>query len=206
MHSPAPAPHDGDASSYGVPSRTINVSPSLSLITLQTTYNAVHSQFGPFDPYSDVFFSFSPGLGFSAQEPEVAGQGLVQAETTWNETLQQILSTKCAVFFTAFSPADLQRDVNALAGLLPPPSAIPQAQLPVEPPTDTAVLALEPEEREARLIEGVTDEYDVVLSPGANRFASEKWEIADWDPRVGVKTNWGIWGIRGKRYDLKTQD
>ena len=46
-------------------------------------------------------------------------------------------------------------------------------------------------------------EFDWVITPGPNSFGSEKWEVADFDPRVMVKTNWGVWGIRGKRRDVR---
>lgn len=37
-----------------------------------------------------------------------------QSATNWNEALLQILETKCALFCTGFSPADVERDVIAL--------------------------------------------------------------------------------------------
>lgn len=52
-------------------------------------------------------------------------------------------------------------------------------------------------------VEGVSGEFDWVLTPGVNPFGSEKWDIAEFDPRVMVKTNWGIWGIKGKRRDIR---
>lgn len=60
-------------------------------------------------------------------------------------------------------------------------------------------------ERDVRSLEGalgVAGEFDWVLTPGVNPFGSEKWEVADFDPRVMVKVNWGIWGIRGKRREV----
>ncbi|GAA5916151.1 hypothetical protein JCM6882_005398, partial [Rhodosporidiobolus microsporus] len=51
--------------------------------------------------------------------------------------------------------------------------------------------------------EGIRGEFDWLLTPGENVFASEKWEVAEFDPRVAVKTNWGVWGIRGKRYEVR---
>lgn len=78
-----------------------------------------------------------------------------------------ILGTKCTLFVTGFSPADMERDVKSL---------------------DEA--------------EGVRNEFDWVLTPGVNPFGSEKWEVADFDPRVMVKVNWGVWGIRGKRREV----
>ncbi|KAF8654089.1 hypothetical protein AX16_003622 [Volvariella volvacea WC 439] len=49
---------------------------------------------------------------------------------------------------------------------------------------------------------GVAGEFEWVITPGPNSFGSEKWEVADFDPRVMVKTNWGIWGIRGKSREV----
>jgi len=49
----------------------------------------------------------------------------------------------------------------------------------------------------------VAGEFEWVITPGPNVFGSEKWEIADFDPRVMVKTNWGVWGIRGKSRDIQ---
>ncbi|EIW67496.1 hypothetical protein TREMEDRAFT_33397 [Tremella mesenterica DSM 1558] len=213
---------------YGVPSYTLNVNPQLKLTSLRTNYEEVHNQFGPFDPYSDVFFAFSPGLGFPHQpspqpvveenntSSETAGiystpesepvppspqsteidqplQPLVQAQTTWKRPLQQILGTKCALFFTAFSPLDLQRDVSALLGTTPPSALSGPREYP-----DHVALPTRPIDR----IDKVTDEFEMVLTPGINPFGSIKWEIAEWDVRVGVKTNWGVWGIRGKRYEV----
>jgi splicing suppressor protein 51 len=51
-------------------------------------------------------------------------------------------------------------------------------------------------------VEGVSGEFDWVVTPGPNPFGSEKWDVAEFDPRVMVKSNWGIWGIRGKRRDI----
>jgi len=52
-------------------------------------------------------------------------------------------------------------------------------------------------------VEGVSGEFDWIITPGPNPFGSEKWEVADFDPRVMVKINWGIWGIRGKRREVR---
>lgn len=187
-----------DGTQYGVPSCTVNVNPQLKLISLKANYENVHHMFGPFDPYQDVFFAFSPGLGFPDQSANAVdpatGEPQVQAQTSWKTALQQILETKCGLFFTAFSPTDLARDVSAIYGTQPPASA---AQGPSEYPS-TVNLPTKP----IPPIEGVTNEFDLILTPGQNPFGSRKWEVADWDPRVAVKTNWGIWGIRGKRYDV----
>jgi splicing suppressor protein 51 len=158
-----------DTDNYGVPSYTLSVSSTLQLITLQARYEDVHEQFGPFDPYTDVFFTFCPGFGFpSPSVPHGQGKGIVQAEREWAQMLRQVLTTKCPLFITAFSPTDLERDVKSL-------DKVP----------------------------GVRGEYDLLLEPGENGFGSLKWEPADFDPRVMVRVNWGIWAIRGKRYEVK---
>jgi hypothetical protein len=117
-------------------------------------------------------------------------QPLVQAQTSWRLPLAQILKTKCPIFFTAFSPLDLERDVSALFGTAPPAGT---AEFP-----SYVNLPKRPVDR----IEGVSDEFELVLSPGKNEFGSLKWEIAEWDARVGVRTNWGVWAIRGKKYEV----
>lgn len=304
-----------EESEYGVPSYTLNVSSRLRLISLKGNYEGLHQQLGPFDPYTDVFFAFSPGLGFPHQGPlpdDAATQGnatgsvildraeevpaseksssadaaanayslpeaettpsidntgsiahdngdsqakgaqavtldradvvppsqrsstaesaanayslpeaettppidetgsvaadnangssssassdptqpLVQAQTSWAKPLRQILRTKCPLFFTAFSPLDLERDVSALNGTTPPSGT---AEFPS---------FIQLRTRPVGRIDGVSDEFELVLSPGKNEFGSLKWEIAEWDVRVGVKTNWGVWGIRGKKYEV----
>ncbi|AAW47180.1 hypothetical protein CNBN1660 [Cryptococcus deneoformans B-3501A] len=219
---------------WGVPSYTLNCNTRLSLTSVQASYEQIHEQLGPFDPYTDVFFAFSPGFGFPHQPllekitrggkgqvlldgseeplkaeehndtpagiesevPYAPPETLVQAQTTWRRPLQLILETKCPFFFTAFSPLDLQRDVSALFGTNPPSASSPGS--PVREFPDYVSLPTGPIEP----IEGVTDEFELVLTPGVNPFGSLKWEIAEWDVRVGVKTNWGTWGIRGKKYDV----
>lgn len=150
---------------YGVPSHTrIEHDGRLTITTLRSSYAEVHDLLGPFDPYQDVFFAFSPGFGF----PDEHDPARTQLETNWHGAVQQILETKCALFCTGFSPADVERDVVAL---------------------DRA--------------EGIRGEFDWLVTPGENVFGSEKWEVAEFDPRVAVKTNWGLWGIRGKRYEVR---
>ncbi|PWY99565.1 hypothetical protein BCV70DRAFT_201135 [Testicularia cyperi] len=282
-------------SNYGVPSRTVVVSEGLTITTIQSNYENVHGQLEPFDPYTDVFFAFSPGFGFpsqiaveeadkarqedrdheahfakakstyhaagaagaeSAESTEASAQRaaddavelaksqiqeqqdhlnasssspsssssssstphanesasaaarptytvdatsspeggdipaeepapvlaspdghtytaltaapVVQAQKEWAKALGQILSTRCALISTGFSPADVERDVLAFES-----------------------------------VEGVRDEFDWLITPGENAFASQQWAVADFDPRVAVKANWGLWAVRGKRYDIQ---
>lgn len=158
---------------YGVPSYTVPYTHQLTITGMQANYAEVHAQFeGTFDPYTDLFFFFSPGFGFPspASVSEATGQPLLQiaSPTEWGPVVPMILSTKCTMFVTGFSPADVERDVRSL-------SSAP----------------------------GVAGEFDWVITPGPNAFGSEKWEVADFDPRVMVKTNWGIWAIRGKSREVR---
>lgn len=158
---------------YGVPSYTTPYSYQMTLSGLQSNYVDVHALFEEtLDPYSDCFFFFSPGFGFPSQESvnEETGEPLLQiaSPTEWGPVLPMLLATKCPIFVTGFSPADVERDITAL-------STAP----------------------------GVAGEFEWVITPGPNAFGSEKWEVADFDPRVMVKTNWGIWGIRGKSKEIQ---
>ncbi|SNX83879.1 related to MSS51 - mRNA processing protein [Melanopsichium pennsylvanicum] len=93
---------------------------------------------------------------------------VVQAQREWARAIGQILSTRCALIATGFSPADVERDVLAFES-----------------------------------VDGVRGEFDWLITPGENVFASQQWAVADFDPRVAVKANWGLWAVRGKRYDIQ---
>lgn len=158
---------------YGLPSYTVPYAPQMSITGIQASYESIHPHlFDSLDPYTDVFFLFSPGLGFPSSSGAVTETGepalQINSPSEWGDTLPMLLQSKCAIFVTGFSPADVERDIRALA---------------------TAP--------------GVAGEFDWIVTPGENVFGSEKWEVADFDPRVMVKTNWGIWGIRGKRRDIR---
>jgi splicing suppressor protein 51 len=151
---------------YGAPAYTTPFSHMVSFTGIRAVYQDVHELFGPFDPYTDVFFNFSPGFGMpSPTSPELLQ---IASPSEWGPVLPQVLSTKCMMFVTGFSPADIERDIRSLDG-----------------------------------VEGVSGEFDFILTPGENPFGSEKWEVNDFDPRVIIKPNWGIWGIRGKRRDIQ---
>ncbi|KAI0831472.1 zinc-finger of mitochondrial splicing suppressor 51-domain-containing protein [Trametes gibbosa] len=158
---------------FGVPSYTVPYTPQLTITGMQANYSEVHAQFQEtFDPYTDCFFLFSPGFGFPspASVQEDTGEPYLQiaSPTEWGPVIPLLLASKCPIFVTGFSPADVERDVKSL-------SVAPE----------------------------VAGEFDWVVTPGPNAFGSEKWEVADFDPRVMVKTNWGVWGIRGKRRDVR---
>ena len=148
--------------------------------------------------HRDVYFAFSPGFGFptppsassttnesttttttrttaelesQAETSSIPAQQTllpVQSRTNWHDALVQILETKCALFCTGFSPADVERDVAALD-----------------------------------VTEDVRGEYEWVLGAGLNEFRSERWEVAEFDYRVIAQANWGVWGIKGKRYEVQ---
>ncbi|GAA5911048.1 hypothetical protein JCM6882_006861, partial [Rhodosporidiobolus microsporus] len=95
---------DEKRSVYGVPSHTkIEHDGRLTVTNLRGNYDEVHDLLGPFDPYQDVFFAFSPGFGF----PDEVDPTRTQLETNWHAAVSSILETKCALFCTGFSPADV---------------------------------------------------------------------------------------------------
>ncbi|KAH9945983.1 zinc-finger of mitochondrial splicing suppressor 51-domain-containing protein [Epithele typhae] len=162
---PAPIPYlkrtRDSIQRYGVPSYTVPYTAALTITGMRANYSEVHPQFAEtFDPYTDCFFMFSPGLGFPSQtsmDPETGKPYLqVASPTEWGPVMPQLLATKCPIFITVLSTAP-----------------------------------------------GVAGEFDWIVTPGPNAFQSEKWEVADFDPRVMVRTNWGVWGIRGKRRDVQ---
>ncbi|KAF8558386.1 hypothetical protein OG21DRAFT_1455346 [Imleria badia] len=158
---------------YGVPSYTVPYTPQLTITGMQANYMNVHAQFqDTFDPYTDLFFLFSPGFGFPSPSSlsELDGKHRLQiaSPTEWGPVVPALLATRCAIFVTGFSPADIERDIRSLD------------QVP-----------------------DVADEFEWVVTPGQNPFGSEKWEVADFDPRVMVKTNWGLWAIRGKGREVQ---
>lgn len=157
---------------YGVPSYTVPYTHQLTITGMQANYMDVHHHFhDTFDPYTDMFVLFSPGFGFpSVSSTNESGDPLlaIASPTEWGPVVPTLLETKCPIFVTGFSPADVERDVRSL-------STAP----------------------------GVAGEFDWVVTPGENPFGSEKWEVADFDPRVMVKTNWGVWGIRGKSREVR---
>ena len=157
---------------YGVPSYTVPYTHQLTITGMQANYMEVHHLFREtFDPYTDAFVLFSPGFGFpSPTSVDENGNPVLQivSPTEWGPVIPELLATKCSIFVTGFSPADVERDVKSL-------SSAP----------------------------GVAGEFDWIITPGENEFGSIKWEVADFDPRVMVKTNWGVWGIRGKTREIR---
>lgn len=179
---PTPAPIDRlkhtrtSIHRYGVPSYTTPFSHELTVTGLRVNYADVHYLFEEtLDPYSDLFFFFSPGFGFPSRVSmsEEDGKPLLQiaSPTEWGPVLPKLLASKCPIFITGFSPTDVERDVRSLS-----------------------------------IAPDVAGQFEWVITPGPNTFGSEKWEIADFDPRVMIKANWGIWAIRGKSKDIQERN
>lgn len=61
-----------------------------------TMYEA--QAFQPFDPYFDTFVCFHPGFGHPASAHE------------WEQTIPQLLETKCPVICTGYTEWDMERD------------------------------------------------------------------------------------------------
>ncbi|KAI8149352.1 zinc-finger of mitochondrial splicing suppressor 51-domain-containing protein [Fennellomyces sp. T-0311] len=116
-------------------------------------YHDYHETIDKFDPYTDLFFLFSPGIGYPS------------ARNGWKQSIEKALETKCPIFLTGFDQADMANDISAVE-------------------------------------QDYQGEFDWVLRPTENRFSSLKRDVNLMDVRQTINANWGIWGIRGKRYDV----
>ncbi|KAF9169804.1 translational activator for mitochondrial COX1 [Mortierella sp. AD010] len=128
----------------------------LTFVYDSSRYEAYHAEAGPFNPYYDVFFLFSPGLAHPS------------TRDMWKPTIPLLLDTKCAIFGTGFDEQDVMNDVNE--------------------------------------IENSGYELDWLMKPRENAFRSLKHEVNLTDVRQSALCNWGIWGIRGRRYDVRTAE
>ncbi|KAG6874274.1 hypothetical protein C0995_001499 [Termitomyces sp. Mi166 len=158
---------------YGVPSYTVPYTPQLTITGLQANYADVHAQFQHTLDPYSDLF-FMFCPGFGFPSPES-----VSEET--GEPLLQISSP------TEWGPVMPM----LLASKCP---IFVTGFSPTDVERDVRSLSTAPE---------VAGEFEWVITPGPNAFGSEKWEVADFDPRVMVKANWGIWGIRGKSRDIQ---
>ncbi|CEG68100.1 Protein mss51, mitochondrial [Rhizopus azygosporus] len=116
-------------------------------------YHDYHEKIEKFDPYTDFFFLFSPGIGHHS------------AREGWKPSIQKALETKCAMFITGYDEADMMNDVTAVE-------------------------------------QDYQGEFDWVLKPTVNEYRSLKRDVNLMDLRQTIFANYGIWGIRGKRYDV----
>ncbi|KAJ1678091.1 translational activator for mitochondrial COX1 [Spiromyces aspiralis] len=81
---------------------TVSVTSRLVLKFHKNLFRDAIWNFAPFDPYTDVFFLFSPGLGHPLGHP------------MWQPTVDKLLETKCAVYATGYHEQDIQRDIDVL--------------------------------------------------------------------------------------------
>lgn len=81
---------------------TKRIDDTMSLVYHTNYFHVYHEaqDFFPYDPYLDVFFTFHPGYALS--------------DTWLNETVKDLLETKCAIFHTGFHKLDIDRDIKAL--------------------------------------------------------------------------------------------
>ncbi|KAF9974337.1 translational activator for mitochondrial COX1 [Actinomortierella ambigua] len=129
---------------------------NMTFVYDKSRYEAYHAEAGPFNPYFDVFFLFSPGLA----HPATKGM--------WKPTIPLLLDTKCAIFGTGFNQTDVENDVHEL--------------------------------------ESCGLEMDWLMKPRDNVFKSLKHEVNVTDLQQTAQCNWGVWGIRGRRYDVRPSD
>jgi splicing suppressor protein 51 len=127
--------------------------PKLALTRDKRTWQDYRHVAAPFDPYTDVFFLFSPGFGHPINKHK------------WKDAVKHMLDSKCIVVVTGYHAQDVQADVEWM-------------------------------ERE---LEG---EFVWLLKSGENAFKSLKADVNPEDLREFNWTNWGVWAIRGKRYDV----
>lgn len=153
----APASTEGDAPADAPPAANASYRPS------EVAKSPAGGDVPAAEPEPEVV-AFRPKQGnFTALQ----AAPIVQAQREWAQALGQILSTRCPLYISGFSPADVERDVLAFES-----------------------------------VDGVSGEFDWLLTPGENAFSSQQWAIADFDTRIAVKANWGLWAVRGKRYDI----
>ncbi|ORX44619.1 hypothetical protein DM01DRAFT_1340376 [Hesseltinella vesiculosa] len=136
---------------------TTSVNERLMFTYDNSYYHDYHEKIEKFDPYTDLFFFFSPGIGHDA------------ARDGWKPTIQKALETKCAMFLTGYDQSDMGNDVEAVE-------------------------------------QDYSGEFDYVIHPTENVFRSLKHDTNLMDLRQNIFANWGIWAIRGKRYDVTAQD
>ncbi|KAI0928633.1 hypothetical protein AcV5_006141 [Taiwanofungus camphoratus] len=158
---------------YGVPSYTVPYTPQLTITGMQAKYLDVHANF------QDTFDPYTDC--FFLFSP---GFGFPSPHSTSEVTGEPLLQIASPTEWGPVIPLLLASKCPIfVAGFSP-----------ADVERDVKSLSTAPE---------VAGEFDWVITPGPNPFGSEKWEVADFDPRVMVKTNWGIWGIRGKRRDVR---
>ncbi|KAG2213432.1 hypothetical protein INT47_009106 [Mucor saturninus] len=132
---------------------TKSVNERLSFTYDNAMYHDYHEKIAKFDPFTDLFFMFSPGIGHEG------------ARNSWKPSIEKALETKCPIFITGYDEADMKNDIEAVE-------------------------------------QDYQGEFDWVMKPSVNEFRSLKRDVNMLDLRQSIFANYGIWAIRGKRYDV----
>ncbi|RKP14532.1 zinc-finger of mitochondrial splicing suppressor 51-domain-containing protein, partial [Piptocephalis cylindrospora] len=81
-------------------------SSGLSITLTDKLLQEVTPHLTPFDPYRDLFFLFSPGIGYPG------------SRDVWEGAIRSMVDTKCPIFFTGYSPEDVERDVQEVKDII----------------------------------------------------------------------------------------
>lgn len=158
---------------YGFPSYTVPYTPQLTVTGIQANYSEVHGQF------EETFDPYTDA--FFLFSPGFGFPSMTSVSESNGIPLLQIASP------TEWGPV-----IPAL--LASRCSIFVTGFSPEDMERDIRSLGITP---------NVAGEFEWVINPGINIFGSEKWEVADFDPRVMVKANWGLWAIRGKGRQIR---
>ena len=90
---------------FNVPTRVIRIDDTLKLLYYTNYFHFYHNMkdFYPYDPFTDCFFIFHPGFA----SPENRHNWL-------DETMGNLLDTKCPIFVTGFNKRDISEDLSIL--------------------------------------------------------------------------------------------
>jgi splicing suppressor protein 51 len=91
-----------DALATGQEPHTKSVNERLYFTFDNAMYHDYHEKIEKFDPYTDLFFMFSPGIGHAS------------ARESWKPSIEKALETKCPIFVTGYDEADMLNDVEAV--------------------------------------------------------------------------------------------
>ncbi|RKP36154.1 zinc-finger of mitochondrial splicing suppressor 51-domain-containing protein [Dimargaris cristalligena] len=86
----------------GNDSTHLGVSLQMMLRWERKLFHEFYHEVTPFDPYRDVFFLFSPGLGYPF------------ARSLWRPTLELMIQSQCPIFVTAYNQSDMNADVATI--------------------------------------------------------------------------------------------
>ena len=90
---------------FNAPTKVIRIDDTLKLLYYTNYFHFYHNMkdFYPYDPFTDCFFIFHPGFA----SPENRHNWL-------DETMGNLLDTKCPIFVTGFNKGDISEDLSIL--------------------------------------------------------------------------------------------